>query len=421
MSDSSTPFIAAYSINDRVVRPVSATVNSLQRGNAQRPASEVLSQFKSPEAEAIDRWFEDLSYYEQTLEQMARAKLDDNFCEELNLLQKANGVQIRFFITVLQQMAQKDPTTGVVPAPDQIGKPYALDVHSMPPRVSSSTTAPQHVLISPPDTDRDGFIVDARATQRLFDRNSATIARETGREASKDYVGYQYQMRAASPTPSSSHHPHMPPLARPQTPVDEAIASADWSLNPTIRAPIARPGGGLGNGTFSPVLGVHEDVNSITLQAPRSPYGRPLSPRPMSPVILSPPANDRSWAHIDSRPRTPNSQYARSDYGHSDFGHSDDGAGGHYDRNGMHGAHKEKGKIPESVDIEALNDIPSWLRSLRLHKYSETFDGMHWKDMIVLDDSALQAKGVGASGARKKLLKVFELVRQDLGAKNIKY
>ncbi|KAI8804293.1 hypothetical protein BJ742DRAFT_656507, partial [Cladochytrium replicatum] len=78
---------------------------------------------------AIDRWFEDLSYYERTLEQMAKAKLDDNFREELkaieqwfsvlteperttalySLLRHTTQVQIRFFITVLQQLAQKDP------------------------------------------------------------------------------------------------------------------------------------------------------------------------------------------------------------------------------------------------------------------------------------------------------------------------
>ncbi|KAJ3117369.1 Flap-structured DNA-binding and RNA-binding protein [Phlyctochytrium bullatum] len=65
---------------------------------------------------------------------MARAKLDDNFREELkaieqwfsvlsdperttalySLLQHTTQVQIRFFITVLQQMAQKDPLSAVV-------------------------------------------------------------------------------------------------------------------------------------------------------------------------------------------------------------------------------------------------------------------------------------------------------------------
>ena len=34
-------------------------------------------------AEAIDKWFEDIQHYEQTLEEMATASLDENFKEEL--------------------------------------------------------------------------------------------------------------------------------------------------------------------------------------------------------------------------------------------------------------------------------------------------------------------------------------------------
>eukprot|EP00842_Homolaphlyctis_polyrhiza_P000709 jgi/Hompol1/1639/HPOL_005671-RA len=44
--------------------------------------------YKSPEAEAIDRWFEDLSYYERTLEQMARARLSDQFRDELRAIEQ---------------------------------------------------------------------------------------------------------------------------------------------------------------------------------------------------------------------------------------------------------------------------------------------------------------------------------------------
>lgn len=80
-------------------------------------------------AEALDKWFEDLQEYEQNLESMASASLDSRFKDELNhvdqwftyldeaertatvysLLQHSSQVQIRFFITVLQQMAKKDP------------------------------------------------------------------------------------------------------------------------------------------------------------------------------------------------------------------------------------------------------------------------------------------------------------------------
>jgi hypothetical protein len=104
-------------------------------------------------AEAIDQWFENLQSYEATLEEMAAASLDVNFKEELSaieqckyfhdhlyhcclisrsflgfkvlseaertaalysLLQHSTQVQIRFFITVLQQMARADPMTALL-------------------------------------------------------------------------------------------------------------------------------------------------------------------------------------------------------------------------------------------------------------------------------------------------------------------
>lgn len=52
-----------------------------------------------------------------------------------------------------------------------------------------------------------------------------------------------------------------------------------------------------------------------------------------------------------------------------------------------------------------LEDVSAWLRSLRLHKYTPNFETSTWQDMIKLDDAALEAKGVGALGARRKLLK----------------
>lgn len=84
-------------------------------------------------AVAIDKWFEDLSYYERTLEEMANTKLDDAFKDELtaienwfrvlsdpertaclySLLKGTTPLQIRFFITVLQQMAAKDNSLGM--------------------------------------------------------------------------------------------------------------------------------------------------------------------------------------------------------------------------------------------------------------------------------------------------------------------
>jgi hypothetical protein len=77
--------------------------------------------------EQLDEWERELQHYEATLEEMATASLDMK--EELgaveqwfrvlteaertaalySLLQQATQVQIRFFLTVLQQMASKTP------------------------------------------------------------------------------------------------------------------------------------------------------------------------------------------------------------------------------------------------------------------------------------------------------------------------
>ncbi|KAK4224753.1 protein VTS1 [Podospora fimiseda] len=70
-------------------------------------------------------------------------------------------------------------------------------------------------------------------------------------------------------------------------------------------------------------------------------------------------------------------------------------------------------KPPEDpTDPSLLQDIPSWLRSLRLHKYTENLKDMKWTDLIELDDKQLEERGVNALGARRKMLKVFEQVRE---------
>ena len=71
-------------------------------------------------------------------------------------------------------------------------------------------------------------------------------------------------------------------------------------------------------------------------------------------------------------------------------------------------------KDEEEVDPKILEDVPAWLRSLRLHKYTPNFEGMGWRDMVILDEAQLEAKGVAALGARRKMLKTFEVVRKKM-------
>ncbi|KAJ2006298.1 Flap-structured DNA-binding and RNA-binding protein [Coemansia thaxteri] len=96
-----------------------------------RPASEIFfanAQHPLPEARHVDRWFESLSQFEDMLEDMAKVSLDPVFKDELNaidqwfsvllepertaalysLMQHCSDLQIRFFITILQQMLKMD-------------------------------------------------------------------------------------------------------------------------------------------------------------------------------------------------------------------------------------------------------------------------------------------------------------------------
>lgn len=86
-------------------------------------------------------------------------------------------------------------------------------------------------------------------------------------------------------------------------------------------------------------------------------------------------------------------------------------SGGNNSGGGGSGAKKEE----EEIDLALLNDIPAWLRSLRLHKYTPNFEKIKWQDMVILDDAGLEAKGVAALGARRKMLKTFEVVRRKMG------
>ena len=64
-------------------------------------------------------------------------------------------------------------------------------------------------------------------------------------------------------------------------------------------------------------------------------------------------------------------------------------------------------KPPEDpTDLHLLKDVPNWLRTLRLHKYTDNLKDMRWQDLVQLDDEGLEKRGVAAKGARSKLLKV---------------
>lgn len=61
---------------------------------------------------------------------------------------------------------------------------------------------------------------------------------------------------------------------------------------------------------------------------------------------------------------------------------------------------------------ELLSNIPQWLKTLRLHKYTDNLKDLQWREMVCLDDADLQKLGVSTVGARNKLLKSFSQVKE---------
>ncbi|KAH9011645.1 hypothetical protein EDB84DRAFT_1279017 [Lactarius hengduanensis] len=57
---------------------------------------------------------------------------------------------------------------------------------------------------------------------------------------------------------------------------------------------------------------------------------------------------------------------------------------------------------------------PGLKSTLRLHKYTSNFEGIAWKEVVMMDEQALEAQGVAALGARRKMLKTFEVVRKKM-------
>ncbi|TIC10574.1 hypothetical protein E3Q15_03012 [Wallemia mellicola] len=66
----------------------------------------------------------------------------------------------------------------------------------------------------------------------------------------------------------------------------------------------------------------------------------------------------------------------------------------------------------DELDERVLNDVATWLRVLRLHKYTTNFQDSNWKEMVAMSGNDLEARGVAAVGARRKMLKEFEKVRE---------
>ncbi|KAH8822553.1 hypothetical protein DL96DRAFT_1698105 [Flagelloscypha sp. PMI_526] len=508
-----------------------------------RPTSELLGSagmYQTPETEALDAWFENLQSYEKTLEEMAAASLDVNFKEELSaieqwfkvlseaertaalysLLQHSSQVQIRFFITVLQQMARSDPLTAMLspamggsmqaqmdaklatlkspslkstfpPSPTTrnfAGNRQSLTLDSTSNFLSpdsaaqlaspssgndaASTLAAQRAklkasnashrisapVLASPSADRGGAWGSASLGQVNEQNGAAT--QEPTRPKSTDFASVAAAAAAANENPNneatlpardswaSMVNTPLIPMFQKQNPQSNLEAANnklnDWKQgggggpsapgvprmgDPTIHRMVTvvgtamlavllrsittsnQMGLGMQMGGFNPMMGnpnmgmghaqhaqhgamgISPEAQLLAAQmAASGAFGQQGGPGGPPPGFFGMPPNSAGLSSAGGNRRPPKSAGLRSAT--------------------STGSSAPKGE--DDVDPSLLHDIPSWLRSLRLHKYTPNFEGMNWQDMVVMDDAQLEAKGVAALGARRKMLKTFEVVRKKM-------
>ncbi|EAU85997.2 VTS1 [Coprinopsis cinerea okayama7 len=543
-----------------------------------RPTSELLgsgSMFQTPEAEALDQWFENLQNYEATLEDMAAASLDVNFKEELSaieqwfkvlseaertaalysLLQHSTQVQIRFFITVLQQMARSDPMTALLsPAMGSMqsqmeAKLATLKSPGLKSPLPASPTArnfnpgnrqslaldnnsnflsPDSAANANSNNNNDAAATLAQQRAKLKASNaahriSAPVLASSGSDARASWGPSQlsqvseqqgptqeiiinpsrpkssdFSGTIASPRPGESNQseswasmvstPHLTMFPKPAEPPK---VESHWSRNPAPSVPKmgdpttrrrnkvnndgnnqpgsntgvyddnGNPIGGQGGnnrnvsggwGSRSPALstnssnrfGGNDDNNGMNglgmqmngfgvgLSSPTLGMGLPgLGVPPLSPFNMNMGMLSAMGMTPEAQAQLLAAQMAATGFGQPNWlGMQPMSAGLGNQRRNMSGgrspglksassvgsrADSGTPKAEEDVNPELLNDIPAWLRSLRLHKYTPNFEGCTWKEMVVMDEAQLEAKGVAALGARRKMLKTFEMVRKKMG------
>ncbi|CCG83698.1 protein of unknown function [Taphrina deformans PYCC 5710] len=154
---------------------------------------------------------------------------------------------------------------------------------------------------------------------------------------------------------------------------------------------------------IAPVMMYDENGQLMSLQAAQH-LSSPITSRHMQP-LLSTPTQMGAWHLINPTSNGfvfPSSSPAMSMEGYGS------------DHSNVRRRTPQPKPAENPADLRLLNDIPAWLRQLRLHKYTDELKSTKWQDLVRLDDAGLEAKGISAQGARRKLLKAFEVVNQAM-------
>ncbi|KAH9485206.1 Protein VTS1 [Psilocybe cubensis] len=360
--------------------------------------------------EGFDRWIKDFQKYESVLNEMAKVTADPKFKEELatiehwfkvlnepertaalyTLLQSSTQDQLRFFVAVLQQMIRPEepkavPNSRKAPEPaaqvkPKLGKlafrPPSLNIDDLESPITPTPAHEQthHSLLAQAALNREAIRQNTPATESWANMVNTPLIPMFQKDVGKE----------AKPAAGSTNS--LPGFS---------------GINPYTLNMLAN-------------AGLSAEAQVLAAQLVMSGLVQPTGLAPPSSAKPKKAQGPTNW-------RTPTSaRYPASALRSSGLRPSSGLKSAGLKSSGL-------GPTPatplsavdspreEEFEPEMLNDIPTWLRSLRLHKYTSAFDGLTWQEMVVLDDATLEAKGVAALGARRRLLRTFEHVRKRMG------
>ncbi|KAJ3842382.1 hypothetical protein F5878DRAFT_400149 [Lentinula raphanica] len=375
--------------------------------------------------EGIERWFQDLQKYEATLGAMAVASEDIKFREELGtieqwfkllseseqtaslytLLQHAKPSQVKFLSAVLQQMSDGHPAAT---APDNANKASRA--------------------MRPPSLNLPGTPVSSQFDTHVAE-NDAASAKVKGDQAQELLVKPSEETSWASMvvTPQDlmfkkgSDAQPQPNSTVTSTPAVTAPTGVPTGPGGLV-GPAAGMAAGLAAGMMNPFnmamlnnMGFSTEAQILAVQLVMSGLVQPSGiQKPVQPKPHSRAANSSTNWRSPASARYPGSALRSSGLRSSGLrsalkAQTPKSA---VSTNTLGSATTPK---TEDIDPELLKDVPAWLKSLRLHKYTDCFTGMTWEDMIDLNEEQLEKRGVVALGARRRMIKTFENVKRKMG------
>ncbi|KAG7133578.1 Protein VTS1 like protein [Verticillium longisporum] len=438
------------------IRPSSDFYGQSQQGQGQN------NQEGDAQDKIAQQWIADIDQYETTLEDMAAATLDQDFKDELSaieqwfrvlseaertaalyaLLQQTTQVQIRFFIQVLQQMGKSHPMSGVL-------SPANFDKDPMSNRLSDAMNklnvdSARNSMARPASTATGKRYsgLDPSTINAMFPDAAAAIATEKAK-----FTQQTAGLRSPRPQLSSNSTIQNTTLTTSDKTADLPLlspyntGSGNWAsmvntpmvpnfntANPNGSAPGGSQADMLANATAMKLAALSTVNNRFALDdvrkyrrarsndAPGGPMSAGLTPGQQGVNI---PGTNVVMVNEHGQVLSREQMLALQAQQLQQAQQQNIALGGHRSRPSSPGLAMQQagfGHMPFTSPqnngfLSAYDGQPSLLNNAIPSLNIGQFGDMKWTDLIELDDKALEDRGVNALGARRKMLKVFEQVK----------